>query len=362
MRIADNMNYAQVNTNLNRNRKESIDLNGQAATMKRITKPSDDPTGTARVLGIRTDVTGFTQYEKSLQYAKSFLEFSEQSLSELSDLLVRMKEVAIGQANEAGANADTRRSTAAEVEQSFRQAIQIANRKMGDRFLFGGFKTVEPPFAVSGKYQGDSGELMIEVDKGSYVAMNLPGNKVFLGQGFATADIGGVDESTPKNAAELRKLQQGIRAAKGESPVEKTPEEKAAPQESVDMRGPASVSKETKAVKKDGENLFGIIRAFHTGLTTNDTGAIQNTLERFDEAINQVVTARAQAGSRLMTLNNTVESLSRQSLDSKSLSSQIEDANAFELFSDINKNETTLKATLETSGRLIAPSLLDFLK
>ncbi len=197
MRVADNMNYAQVTTNLNKNRKESADLNTQAATMKRITKPSDDPAGTARVLSTRTDLTGYTQYEKSLNYAKSFLDFSEQSLAELSEVLVRLKELAVGQSNEAGANDDTRRATAAEVEQAYRQAIQIGNRKMGDRFLFGGFKTGEAPFTGSGGYGGDDGELMIEVDKGAYVPMNLPGSKVFLGEGFAVRTLVDVNEGVP---------------------------------------------------------------------------------------------------------------------------------------------------------------------
>lgn len=358
MRVADNMNYAQVTSNLNKNRKESADLNSQAATMKRITKPSDDPAGTARVLATRTEVTGYNQYDKSLKYAKSFLDFSEQSLAELSDVLIRLKELAVGQANEAGSNANTRRATAAEVEQAYRQAIQIGNRKMGDRFLFGGFKTTESPFSGNGDYSGDDGELMVEVDKGSYVPMNLPGNKVFLGKGFAVRSLSNVNVDVPKSADELRLLQDAMAAEKRKDDPETTTPNPPGPA----LRGPSAIEQKTQAAKKDGEDVFSVIRAFHTGLITNDTETIQSTLERFDEAVSQVVMARSQVGSRVMTLNNTVDSLSRQTLDAKTLASSVEDVNAFELFSDISKNETTLKATMESSGRLITPSLLDFLK
>ena len=41
---------------------------------------------------------------------------------------------------------------------------------------------------------------------------------------------------------------------------------------------------------------------------------------------------------------------------------EAEDADAFELFSDISKKEATLQATLQTSGKLLQPSLLDFLR
>lgn len=356
MRVADNMNYAQVTQNLNRNRKEASDLNNQAATMKRVTKPSDDPAGTTRVLSARSDLASYQQYDKNLNYAKSFLEFSEQSLSELSDMLIRIKELAIAQANEAGANESTRRSTAAEIEQAYAQTIQIANRKIGDRYLFGGYKTTQPPFDRGGKYRGDDGELMIEIDKGAFLPMNIPGSKIFLGKGFAVRTLVGVDEGVPKTAEAIENLQREQEAIKnGERP------EKPKSADGAELRGPASVSNKAED-QKDGENIFGVIRSLHTSLVASDTEGIQSTLERIDETINQVVMARAQFGSRVMTLNNTVDSISRQALDSKVLASSVEDVNAFELFSDINKNETTLKATLETSGRLITPSLLDFLK
>ncbi len=49
-------------------------------------------------------------------------------------------------------------------------------------------------------------------------------------------------------------------------------------------------------------------------------------------------------------------------VDDSAQLSTIEDADAFEVFTDITKNENTLKATLQTSGKLIQPSLLDFLR
>lgn len=372
MRIADNMNYTQVIGNLNKNRKEASDLQNQAATQKRVTKPSDDPAGTTRVLAARTDLTGIQQYEKSLAQARSFLEFSEQSLQELSEILMRLKELAIGQANEASANGDTRRSVSTEVEQLYQQAMHVANRKIGDRYLFGGYRTQAPPFSSNGEYRGDDGEMMIEVNKGAYIPMNIPGSKVFHGKGFAVRTLLDVNDGVPRSPADLAQLQARIEREHedpaGEQqvptkPVEGTPSE-GGEKSSVPVRGPSSVEPQSvrSIVKADGENIFSVIRTLHAGLATDDTETIQSTLERIDEALNQVVMARSQLGSRVTTMNNTADSLTRGVLDSKTLVSSIEDANAFELFSEMNRNESTLKATLESSGRLIKPSLLDFLR
>ncbi len=92
------------------------------------------------------------------------------------------------------------------------------------------------------------------------------------------------------------------------------------------------------------------------------TKGIQETLDTLDQAIAQVVLARSEAGSRIMAINNTTDSLQKAVVDNKVTASQLEDADAFQVISDINKTDSTLKATLETSGKLIQPSLLDFLR
>src|SRR6185437_14445536 len=157
MRVADKMAYDQVNRSIGRNRSDLDMYQNQAATQKRITKPSDDPVAAARVLGARTEEQSTQQFIKNLNYAKDFLDYSEQSLGDLDNILVRAKELAISQANDASANPETRAAVAAEVSQLYAQAIQIGNRRLGERFIFGGFKTVNAPFDGSGNYHGDDG-------------------------------------------------------------------------------------------------------------------------------------------------------------------------------------------------------------
>ncbi|HRO67519.1 MAG TPA: flagellar hook-associated protein 3, partial [Pseudobdellovibrionaceae bacterium] len=119
MRIADKMQFNQVQSNVQKNRSEMAELQNQAATQKRITKPSDDPLAAARVLGQRTEERGNQQFIKNINQLKSFLEFTDQSLGELSEILMRAKELAVGQSSDAGASAQTRSVTAAEAGRYF---------------------------------------------------------------------------------------------------------------------------------------------------------------------------------------------------------------------------------------------------
>lgn len=362
MRVADKMQYNQVNKNVSKNRSDMSELQNQAATQKRINKPSDDPLASARVLAARTEERGNQQYIKNINNAKSFLEFSEQSLSELSEILMRAKELAVSQSNDASGNEQSRQVTASEVEQIYNQSVQIGNRKLGERYIFGGSKTQTAPFNQTGQYLGNDADMKIGIHKDSFVAMNIAGDKVFLGKGLSADGIVRSRYETPTTVDQLKDF--------------KVEEEQRYQQNQefdsnfVDTRAPASAYRAQRigSPVKDpvtggaGVNIFETIKGLEISLRTNDKAGIQESLDTLDQAISQVVLARSEIGARVMAVNNTTESLQKAIVDNKVTASQLEDVELFEVVSNINKTDSALRATLETSGKLIQPSLLDFLK
>ena len=63
----------------------------------------------------RVDKKGVEQFNKNLKYAQSFLDFTDQSLDELTGYLIRVKELVIGQSNDASSSKQARRMVATEV-------------------------------------------------------------------------------------------------------------------------------------------------------------------------------------------------------------------------------------------------------
>lgn len=362
MRIADKMAYTQVTSNLQKNRSEMSDLQNQAATQKRINKPSDDPTASARVLAARTEERGSQQFIKNINIARSFLEFSDQSLGELSETLMRAKELAIGQANDAGASEETRRVSASEVEQMYNQAVQVGNRKLGERYIFGGYRTTSTPFDVSGEYKGDDGDMKIQINKDAFVAMNISGDKVFLGRGISSDGQLRANPNVPKNSKELQqyKVDEQMRVERNKEMQE----------EPMSLRAPASTPRpesgktfsSTEDAEATGINILKTLKNFEVALRVNDKESIQVAIDEVDSALSQVVNARAQVGSRIMALNAAQDSLQKAIVDNKTTASQLEDVDLFQVVSDINKTDSTLKATLETSSKVTNMSLLDFLR
>lgn len=353
MRVADKMAFDQVTANLGRNRSEMSELQNQAATQKRVTKPSDDPVASSRVLFGRTEQRSNDQFVKNLNYAKSFLDFTEQSLAELTEVVARAKELALGQASDGSSNAQTKAAIAAEITQLHDQAIQIGNRRLGERFIFGGYKTTTKPFDPDGNYSGDAGEMKIHIDKETFLSMNLPGNIVFQGQGLTDKGIHFKSEKQATSVDELQAQQQ----------------EQAEKQE-AQQRGPASLKTApalarevgTLKTKDDGANVFGVLKKLEISLRANDKHGVQESIDRLDDAMNQVILARTSLGSRVMTIDSTLDSLATMGVDNKSNISALEDADVFQVVSDMNKTESTLQATLQTSGKLMQQSLLDFVR
>lgn len=331
MRVSDKMNHRQVLRSLNKNREQLADFQNQSATMKRVTRPSEDPVAATRVLEARTNVNSIEQFLKNSDQVKNFLDFSERSLEELSDLMIRVKEIALSQANSGTTSPEGRAAIAMEIKEIYEQANQIANRKIGDRFVFGGFSTMKRPFE-DGNYYGDNGEMEIEINNGTYVAMNLDGREIFYGKELISSpfDI---------NRTDLDRV----------------------------LRGPASVHVQSHSVSLSdpygrGVDVFRAIENLENSLNANDTRGIQNSIDLIDIGINQVVMSRAKIGARLNLVNKNLETLQKNLLDNKILISKFEDADAYEVYSEMHRAEGNLKASLSSSGKLVQTSLLDFLR
>ncbi len=369
MRVADKMAFDQVNRAITRNRSDLDKFQNQAATQKRITKPSDDPVAASRVLGARTEEQSTEQFIKNLNYAKGFLDYSEQSLGDLDNVLVRAKELAISQANDASANPETRRAVAAEVAQLYAEAIQIANRRLGERFIFGGFKTIHPPFDQNGQYHGDDGEMKVHIDKDTFLSMNMPGSVAFLGKGLSSDGLEFQSLTQPRTLQQLKTQEQNHPDAFSDE--NKNADGESAGSNVGEVRGPASLRITDNAAPgangesqnvTQGVNVLNALKKFQIALNADDKEGVQESMDNLDKALQQVIVARSALGSRVTAIGNTIDSMQSHLVDDKSTISQLEDADAFQVISNINKAQSALQATLQTSGRLMQKSLMDFVQ
>ncbi len=157
------------------------DLNIQLSTGKRINQPSDDPVGAARALDLTHLTADAAQYQRNIGTANARLGLEDQTLSNVTDVLGRVRTLLLQAANGSQTDA-TRGDIAAEMVQLRQQLLGQANSKDGQGdYIFAGNRTGTMPFvAQSGvSYLGDDGQRMVAAGPGLQVATGDPGSAVF---------------------------------------------------------------------------------------------------------------------------------------------------------------------------------------
>ena len=93
MRMTNKIMQNNTLTNINNVKTLEDYYNTQLATGKKIVKPSDDPVIAIRALRLRTNVTETTQfYTKNVSDANSWMETTEDALTNVADLLTNIYE------------------------------------------------------------------------------------------------------------------------------------------------------------------------------------------------------------------------------------------------------------------------------
>ncbi len=369
----------QAMTGINKNRSELANLQNQASTLKRITKPSDDPTGMAKVLSNKTENKNFEQYDKNIFYAKTFLETTENTLSQLGEAIVRAKELAVQAANDTNQGLP-RETIGLEIQQIYNSVLEMGNRRFGERYVFGGYRTTESPFDLNGSYSGDNGQIKVQNLHGQFMPINLTGSQVFLGEDFKNFSILNRDAQVPKTVEELRELkfeqeskelQKKLKAQNDlenqkENDNDNDNDDVSDEMSALELRKPANLGGVQRIDRPDpqsqGINIFTTLSGLESALRTNDKSGIQTSLDALDQAFNQVNLARAEVGGRMNVLAATSDGIQRSIVDNKTYNSQIEDADLFQVMTDLNKSNQTLEGTLKTSSQFMHQSLLDFLR
>lgn len=161
---------------------------------KRIQRPSDDPSGMRDSLVIRTSLSQASQFIRNINNNGLFMQSADSALDTLGQSLTRARELALGALN-GTATAETRGFAAIEVEQLVQQALEAANTRVKNHFIFSGTAVRERPFEEgpsAAVYHGNTENFRIEIDSDTRLAIGLPGS-----------DVLGVDLNPALDAATL---------------------------------------------------------------------------------------------------------------------------------------------------------------
>ncbi|NLW41410.1 MAG: flagellar hook-associated protein FlgL [Tissierellia bacterium] len=316
MRVTNNMLVNNMVYNLNQNLKKLEKLQYQLATGKKFRVPSDDPIGASKSLKFNTDISKLEQYERNVKDALSWMSDTEAALGEIGEVLKRAKELTVDAANGTKTTEDLNKIRE-EIDQLKEHLIQIANTTYAGRHVFSGYKTDKP---------------LITVDEDGNIVYNitLESTEVF------EYNVG-ISERVKVNTLGGKIFGNKISGNPG-----------------GDYTG--NVSADQKP------HLIEVFENLSNALENNIPADIQQALTNLDNAMEQVLSVRAEVGAKMNRLELTDKKLGVQIVSVQELLSYNEDVDIAEAFMNINVAQNVYVSSLMTGARIIQPTLVEFLR
>ena len=233
MKISTTLYFDRATQQLGDVQGELAKTQEQLSTGKNIVKPSDSPDKASLVTRLDSELARQAGYQETLKTVNTRLQAEETTFTNTSDVLTRIKELAIQATSDSLAPAD-RQSIALEISSLKDQVLSLANTQdTNGNYLFSGSRVGSPAFAKDVKgnvvYQGDESRMKVAVGDNRRMNLNMPGSDAFVkvirddgkgnkvGVGFFQAldDLANAVKSSDhsnmqRGIAEVDALQQGV--------------------------------------------------------------------------------------------------------------------------------------------------------
>ena len=306
MRVTSSSIGAQTTARLQEALAALVRKQGHISSGRRVELPSDDPTGFAQVVTLRSSLTAAEAYGRTLGAARGALQLTEATLGALLEMATQAKESAVAGAS---ANVDTggRQALATTVSGLLEDLVSAANAQdSSGRFLFGGQETMTAPYTVT---RDGSGAITA-----------------------VTVNPRGVD------GANVAEVADGVSL-------------------STSMSGTSVFGAST-----DATYAFDVLIRLRDALLANDGTATGATLDDLSTVIERITSSTAEVGTRLGWLSRLEARHEDEGLADASALARIEDLDMVKAIQEFQQAQTTLEAALSSSAKLLQLSLVNFLR
>jgi len=399
MRVSTTQIYTQGIEAFQQQQAKLVKLQQQISSGVRLTKPSDDPIASSRVLEMEQSVSLKLQYQVNIGLAESRLELEETTLAGIENLIFRIRELAI-QGNNAALDSNSLDAISQEMNERLSELLALSNtRDNNGDYLFAGFQNMTQPFTEvqTGSithvvYNGDQGQRALQISESRQISVDDPGNELFLElpsawalNEIAAAANGGSGIVAPAYVFdaslyvpgdyEIRFTAPGVYdvfdVTLGANIVTGAAYTAGA---DIDFQGvrtsivgaPAAGDVFTVSPGQY-RDIFESVRSGAQNLNggSNPTQRDANTaafLDDLDGFLDRVLSVRTSLGGRLNALSAQLESNEASILATQKSISALRDTDLAEAITQLTLEQTTLDAAQAVFARITSSSLFNFLR
>ncbi|GKW46561.1 flagellar hook-associated protein FlgL [Planococcus sp. NCCP-2050] len=148
MRVTQQMLHQNSVRNMGQNLSRFEKTNSQVASGKMLERPSDNPNGVSQAMSLKSSLAANGQYEKNIDTANLLLDETDQTIGKMTDVMQRVRELAVNGNNGTLAPED-RATIAAEIKELANQLEEFSKAKVNGQDLFAAAKGGEREFTIS---------------------------------------------------------------------------------------------------------------------------------------------------------------------------------------------------------------------
>lgn len=335
MRVNNQILYDQIINSLSKKNKEIFFAHEKLTTLKKINRPSDDVSSYTKAVNYKNKINVVEQFKRNVDIVDGSLKFVERQLNDFSDSWDRVHELVVLGLN-ATEDRISRNAVASELKNIAGFMLGIANSKYEGNYVFAGYKTQQVPFSsINSGYNGDSNEIIVNIDSESYLSVNITGDKVFLFKNFASTSLVTEDGKY----------------------IYYNPDSNGALDIEIRDSDNTTIIKTIKVM-----NVIDGVEKLSEAFKKNDILEAKALFEIVSYAKNQVVVSQTEVGAKLARLERQYEKLDETDLIYKKLLSNVQDADVAEVASQIANIQASLEALRLSASKIFSQSLLDFLR
>jgi flagellar hook-associated protein 3 FlgL len=179
MRVTEGMRYAQVLSNLADLTSRHAEATQVAASGLRVGKPSDDPIAAAELARLSASSSQTKTHLATIDKVRGDAELTESTLSDASDIMVRLKEIAV-QASSEDISAQDRANLNVEVQGLRDSLLKLGNTKGTRGYLFSGSAVTTAAFDTAGVFQGNDDDHVVQIGNTSPTAVSTSAADSFV--------------------------------------------------------------------------------------------------------------------------------------------------------------------------------------
>lgn len=341
MRVTNKMLSDNFLRDMSTNLENMQTLQQQMTSGKEIRKPSDDPFKVARAMQLHSSININQQYNDNIKDTSNWLDTTDTALGQAGNVMQRVRELLISAGNAAYGTSE-RKAIKDEINQKIGELSQVLNTNFDGSYVFGGTRGTTKPTGTTTDSNGNTqigyykaeGQLLDPTADASQIA--LIGNKraVEISQGVtvqysvSASDVLNFKDTTGTVNQNLSELFQAIT-------------------NHLDNKLNSSANSQ-----------------YNDNAATDkpDAALIGKDLQGVTDAINNLLKVRSEVGAKQNSMDDAKSKNEDENYNLTQILSKTEDIDITQKTMEYATMQTVYTASLQTSARVIQPTLLDYLR